>query len=160
MNIDIGTPVPEDAYKSDLALLDRYQNYSSELIRLSLLGIGALAFFLGQVSARASYPSLKDGISALALGSAAVLFTLATACALSHRYHSSDGFASHIKAIRLSTIDPDAAQREAKLRNRTYKKSGRWLGAAVVLFGAGGFLFSFVIARQVYLWVTSAALTC
>ena len=142
MEIDIGTPVSEDTYKADLALLDRYQSYSSELIRLSLLGIGALAFFLGQFSATSGLVALKDGLSAVALGAAAILFTFSTACALSHRYHSSDGFASHIKAIRLVSCDsPDyqQAQCEAKLRTRTYKVSGYWLGLLQAYSARGAF---------------------
>ncbi len=159
MKIDVGTPVLEDAYKADLEILDRYQSYSSELIRLSLLGIGALAFFLTQVALAHEPPSdLKDELAALAFGISALLFTLSTACALSHRYHSTDGFASHIKAIRFATGKPPRATEaamEACLRNRTYTVSGRWLAAAVGFFGAGGFFFFFAVARFVYLWALS-----
>jgi hypothetical protein len=158
MKIDTGTPVPENLYKADLEILDRYQGYSSELIRLSLLGIGALAFFLAQVALGEHTPaSLKDWLAGLALGISALLFALSTACALSHRYHSTDGFTSHIKAIRSANAqppEPSEALKHANLRNRIYKVSGWWLGAAVSLFGAGGFFFVFAVARLVYLWVS------
>jgi len=38
--------IDEDEYKADAMLLDKYQAYSAELLRISLLGIALLGFFI------------------------------------------------------------------------------------------------------------------
>ena len=38
--------VDENRYKPDLELMDRYTAFSAELVRLSLLGIAGLGFYL------------------------------------------------------------------------------------------------------------------
>jgi hypothetical protein len=41
-----GLELKEDIYKIDLAVLDRYQSFSSELLRLSLLGLAGYGFLI------------------------------------------------------------------------------------------------------------------
>lgn len=154
MDPEIGTPINEQRYRPDLELLDRYQGYSSEVARLSLLGMAALGFFAVQLPSEQ-----RDPIAGVCLGVAALLFALATACALSHRYHSTDGFYYHLKAARFAEQEPpktDQALKAAEKRNSIYGHSGKWLGAAVSLFGAGGFFVLAAIARFVFLWARLA----
>lgn len=149
-------PVPEERYRADLELLSQYQGYSTEIVRLSLLGIAGLAFFLLNLAPeKTDAADLRDGFAGAALGVSSLLFILATGCALSHRYHSSDGLHYHIKSIRFSESgDSTAADKAAGTRNQIYRKSSVWLGAAVSLFGAGGFFFVLGFGRLIYLWVT------
>ncbi len=161
MKTDLGTtPVPEDQYRADVELLTQYQSYSAEIIRLSLLGIAGLAFFLVNLAASKDAPvQMRDAWAGLCLGISSLLFIMATACALSHRYHSADGLHYHIKAIRLARVPDNGAEVKSAsdTRNQIYSTAGRWLAASVSLFGAGGFFFVFGFARLVYLWVVSNA---
>lgn len=156
MKADVGTRVPKDTYEADLEVLKSYQAYSAEIIRLSLLGIAGLAFFLVQLVPNTSISDgVADQLTGILLGFSAALFLLATGCALSHRYHSSDGFACHIKAIRLASLGESALERavkEGRHRNRIYKLSNRWLVAAASLFGAGGLFFVLGYGRLLWLW--------
>lgn len=154
---DLGNvPVPEVRYRADLELLAQYQGYSTEVARLSLLGIAALAFFLTDVVAsEEAGEQFRDKLAGLLLGVSSGLFILATACALSHRYHSADGLRFHIKSIRLTDSgEAKAATETAAARNAIYRTAWRWLGAAVSLFGAGGFFFVAGFGRLIYLWAT------
>lgn len=152
-------PIPEDQYRADLELLDRYQKYSSEIIRLSLLGIAGLAFFVVQIVSGEHVPQqFKDWIAGILIGLSSALFVCAAAAALSHRYHSTDGLFYHFKSLRLANSDPpqtDKAAETAKIRNGIYRKAGHWLTAAVCLFGASGFFFVFGFGRLIYVWAFS-----
>ena len=107
-----GVKIDAEQIKSDFEVLDRYQNFSSEMLRLSLLGIGALAFLLKEVFATSkpdevnryinlilTTPNIKSLVSI-----SIVLFAIAAACALCHRYYSSDSMAYHIRYLRLKEL--------------------------------------------------------
>src|SRR5437899_13092822 len=77
--------IKEAQIKYDFELLDRYQKYSSEILRLSLIGIGAYAFLLKEGNGDffrliANNPTSKY----FSVGSIAS-FALAVACTLIHR---------------------------------------------------------------------------
>lgn len=154
---DLGkVKISEDQYRADLELLDRYQKYSSEIIRLSLLGIAGLAFFIVQIVSGEHVPEQsKDWVAGMLIGTSSVLFMFATAAALSHRYHSTDGLYFHFKSLRLTNSDPpqtEKATEVAEVRNSIYRKAGIWLTSAVGLFGAGGFFFVLGFGRLIYVW--------
>ena len=81
--------ISEDYFKLELELLDRYLKFSSELLRLSLLGIAVVGFILTKFkdvtsnSPDSSKVLIITGISSFALSS---IF------ALTHRYLSTDAF--------------------------------------------------------------------
>lgn len=122
----------DDGYKPDLELLDRYVGFSSEIVRVSLLGLAAIGFYLKEFAAPGA-PPLSSGIAAawflMLIGAAGFLLAMAVACGLLHRYYATNGLASHIKYMRLSqgNAEPQDAEFAAKLRNRRYKLSGAWL---------------------------------
>jgi hypothetical protein len=148
--IDIGrkflnlVPVEENSYKSDIQLLDRYQAYSAELLRLSLAGLGVVGFLVTNklVTERPVKICLMIGI---------ILFGVSSGAALGHRYFSSDGIHHLLKAIRLSSrIDPDESQieHEGDLMKAKYKRSWTYLRIACVSLALGALAVSmgFVIA--------------
>ena len=96
---DIEAP---SAFKDDLALLDRYQAFSAELVRISLLslsGLGAIIFrifFDEKPAAQFQTSFVKFGIM-----SSAAAFGIAAAAALLHRYFSSDSMTCHLRVLRL-----------------------------------------------------------
>ena len=86
-------PVEEESYKADLEVTDRYQNFSTELLRVSLLGIGVFGFLLKEVI-------LNEKVSANYL----------------HPFLSSRGwFVAGLAALGLVAADNDATLREMPL---------------------------------------------
>jgi hypothetical protein len=107
LTINLGRVEISDAQiKYDFELLDRYQNFSSEILRLSLIGIGAYAFLLKE--ANSIFLSIA-GASVIKWFSvfSIFLFALAAACSLAHRYYSSDFMAYHIRYLRIKKILKD-----------------------------------------------------
>ena len=90
----------EEYYKADIILLEKYQSYSAELLRISLLGIALLGFFFDKVSDSEAFDPGAKFSMALTLGVAAMLFAIAAAAALAHRFYSTDGIFYHIRAGR------------------------------------------------------------
>ena len=144
--------IKEAQIKYDFELLDRYQKYSSEILRLSLIGIGAYAFLLkegnGDFFRRiANNPTSKY----FSVGSIAS-FALAVACTLIHRYYSSDFMAYHIRFLRIKEIltnppewltqaDKDnatmVAEKEKSNRNAIAQLCEVMIGASAIFLGMG-----------------------
>src|SRR6267143_2507500 len=50
LNINLGNvKIEEDRIKPDFQILEKYQNFSSEILRLSLIGIGVYAFLFKEI---------------------------------------------------------------------------------------------------------------
>src|SRR5262245_7645333 len=146
-----------EAFDQDLAINDRQQAFSAELLRLALLGIGGV----GYVTSRA-LPGSTAGEAALRIGFgakwlvllAAVSFGLSSASALGLRYFSSDLIASQLRIVRLrirgSADDVRKAKREEARRNRRLKWMRPLLlfSSAALALGSGVFIaFLFVVLR-------------
>src|SRR6185369_10431945 len=119
-------PLEEKNYKGDLELLDRYVAFSSELVRMSLLGLAAIGFYLKEFVASGNAP-FADPVTwfNLLLGFAGFLLAIAVACGLLHRYYATDGLSYHLNALRLSSQPSraDKAETEASKGTEQYKLS-------------------------------------
>src|SRR5215470_817802 len=117
-----------DAFEQDVAVNDRHQLFSAELLRLSLLGVGGIGYIAAN--------TLSDhGLRGTGLGMpttakwlvliAAVTFGLSAASALSLRYISSDLLAYQLRIVRLRLRavqgDLSVAETEEVRRNRRLK---------------------------------------
>ena len=91
MNLEIDEP----KYKPDIELLDRYQRFSSEILKLSLLGIAIFGSLV-----KIDIFNLKEASIFIAL--AIVCFGFSSGSALAHRFYSTKGFFYHIRFIRKS----------------------------------------------------------
>lgn len=124
--------LPEDRYKADLALLDRYQMFSAEILRLSLAGLAAVGFFLNigekAAGARVIAALLCNGVPKVLLIASIVLFALSSACALGHRGVSSDSLYYDLKIAR-GSIEAE----NFKQRQKLWDLSEWSLGAAPIL---------------------------
>jgi hypothetical protein len=127
-------PVEERLFKADLELLDRYVGFSSEIVRISLLGLAAVGFYLKEFVAPSKEPTLKPGQMPieiawfnLLLGSGALLFAIAVGWGLLHRFYATDGVASHIHALRLAEAGDPKAERRFRMVTRRYRIAGSWL---------------------------------
>lgn len=116
----------ESTYKADLEVTDRYQNFSAELLRAALLGIGVFGFLLKEVilneKGQANY--LHPFISARSWfvgGLAGLAFS--AAFALAHRYVSSDCIAYQIRYLRLKSARDEALKNGAAGRDTASKRN-------------------------------------
>ncbi len=146
-----------EAFDQDVAINDRQQTFSAELLRLALLGIGGV----GYVASKA-LPGNATGEAALHIGMepkwlvllAAASFGLSSASALGLRYFSSDLIACQLRIVRLRMRGGDhdvrQAEREEARRNRRLKlmRPLLLLSSATLTLGAGVFVaFLFVVLR-------------
>jgi hypothetical protein len=139
--LDLGQePLSENQYRADLELLDRYTGFSSELVRLASLGLGGLALFLKASLDKKPALDLQTGWFNLLLGGAALLFGMAVACGLLHRYYAADGFACHIRALRLAQGGGTGFESEALARTNRYKLATSWLISSECAVAAGAFV--------------------
>jgi hypothetical protein len=135
----------ENRYKPDLELMDRYTAFSAELVRISLLGIAGLGFYLKEFVAPEKKPQMAQAGALLVqwfgvlLGIAGLLLSVAAACGLLHRFYAADGFFHHLKALRREKRGdaPAKVGHEAQLRNRQYSISGGWLVSSECAVVAG-----------------------
>lgn len=99
-------PIEENNYKVDFIILEKYQNFSSEILRLSLLGLTIYGFLITNVIFKVSdsnknifIDSFSANKSTLFVG--AVFLILAALFSLGHRYFSTDCMTHFIRKFRL-----------------------------------------------------------
>ena len=152
--------VDELLYKPDLAVSEKYQAFSSELLRISLIGIAAIGFFYEKLNTQLLFEkqllfsiTVKEMLH-LSLS----LLAISSAFALSHRYFSSDCIAYMISTLRYTNAANNESsdterknhflnnsKKERKKRNRLLKLCKFLLaisGIAMAL-GAIGLVISF-----------------
>jgi hypothetical protein len=146
--------LPSGTFEHDLGLLDRYQAFSAEILRLAMLGVTAIgAIFLSVYGADVPRTKLlhllvdADNQILLALGG----FGISAVAALAHRYFSTDSLAYHLKLLRLAERGGavDQVYEEKKGRRNQFGAS-RWvLGAAAIAFACGVIGFSWMCGKIV-----------
>ncbi len=160
-----GQSVEENCYKADLAILDRYQAFSSEIVRLALLGIAGYGFLLSNVVLKGisgSPAAFSDRFfNHPKLLAAGLAFLALSACAaLAHRYFSTDCMSHFIRRLRLvqnraspaladgATLEIDILEEESSLK-RDILRCQRLLMTATVSLGIGmsatGLAFAFTL---------------
>ena len=149
-------PLDEEEYKPDLEVTDRYQKFSAELLRISLLAISIFGFLLKEaifnkdLSARYSNTFISAKYWFV---SGLVALVFAAAFALVHRFVSSDCIAYQIRYLRLKRVRDEALkntgerdagiswnsemQDEKKDLKIRLKRGGRTLFAAAVALALG-----------------------
>jgi uncharacterized membrane protein len=107
--------ITDNHYKPDFEIADRYINFSSELLRLSILAITAIAtliFFTIKSSSEYDFnPTVTNYLISTLL-----LFAVTAAAALFHRFYASDFLSYHISYLR--TSDEDEREKGRKCLNR------------------------------------------
>lgn len=158
-------PVSKETYEIDLAVLDRYQSFSAELLRLALLGLAGYGFLIVNVVLKA--PGASGSLTSIAaysiryaLAVGAVSLAASAMCALGHRYFSTDALTHHVRRLRLrkrAAELPDASSARKDLEEITRRESEslegdlnrcRWLlvwSSVFLLVGALGVASSFAL---------------
>ncbi|HCN28537.1 MAG TPA: hypothetical protein DIT64_07160 [Verrucomicrobiales bacterium] len=126
--------IPEDHLAVDFAVLEHYQKVSSELLRISLLGIPVVGYM-------ATEDKIPEGIfahSGILISTIASLccFALSASLALLHRYVSSDGMSDHIQLLRLEALGKmegtDKIEKRRQKRNTAFKISSLALAFSAI----------------------------
>lgn len=116
--------LPEQTIEHDFAVQERYQAFSAELLRISLLGLGTI----GVGASNVLFPegsTTFDLTDPVRLGVVASLagFALSAGAALVHRYASVDSLSWHIQSLRRDVRDADGDAENAKMeRGLRYKQ--------------------------------------
>lgn len=138
-------PIQENDFQPDFTIADKYIQFSAEILRLSLLGITAIATFLSFY--------LKDGgikcftvnnTEKVFLFITLLLFTLSAGLALAHRFFATDSLAYLMAYLRKG----DRKEKEGLKRN--LKASEKVLIYAEYTFGLGVFTFVCILFTLIY----------
>ncbi len=78
-------------YKAEETLHEKYQGYSTEVLRLSLTGVALLGFFFDKVGTVYDLTAQSRWWILFFMGVSAALFAVAAAASLAHRYYSTEG---------------------------------------------------------------------
>ncbi len=103
--------IKENQVKSDFQIIDKYQSFSAEILRLALIGIGAYAYLLKDSNSIFRTDSITPAIKVLSIISI-VSFALAVVSTLIHRYYSSDFMAYHIRYLRLKEYEENPLEEQ------------------------------------------------
>jgi len=155
--------IPEARYKADLELHDRFLQFSSDLLKLSLGGIGVTGFLITLVAGKDS--RIGDAVLSsrferpLLFGIG--MFGLSAAAAMVHRFLAADGMYHHLRAIKLliavserrcTTAYEPEFKSEAAVDERARSAKFKWseialmLSAAALVLGASSTGWAFVSA--------------
>lgn len=138
-------PIPEGTFEHDVSLLEKYQEFSAELLRLALLGLTAIGLVVSQAVFAQPDESAntlsKLGLVKTWIVAALLLFALAVLGALWHRYVSSDSLSWHLQAMRRYARgrpkDIERADGKAKMRLNRFRQSQWALSVTAIALGLG-----------------------
>jgi len=156
----------ESEYKADFDIASKFQSFSSEILKLSLLGIGLFGFIL-------SHCGNENGVRAQLLSqtltyeryvqATLVLFGLASACALLHGFLSTKCLGYQIHILRLlkrqdSTEWTDDEKKSSRHEVVKLQRSQRRilaagihsLGLACLFLGVGGLAISIAFVQAIH----------
>lgn len=126
----------ENLYKSDFQILDKYQSFSKELTRLSLICLGTLGFLIQYMLFSDSKVDEKAILAVKAIFEKncclfyASVFSLivSASCSIFHLYFSTDSLTHFISMLRKKQKGDDLKfNLERKLMNDDFELSGRLL---------------------------------
>jgi len=157
--------IKAEAFDQDVAVNDRHQSFSAELLRLALLGVGAVGYVAGMILSGAGSTGSRVTIGTPAkwlVLMASASFGLSAASALSLRYLSSDLLAFQLRIVRLrmrgGPDDPTVADSEEVRRNRRLKATRPLLVASSGCLALGACLFIVFLFRVINIYLSKQKL--
>jgi hypothetical protein len=145
------------AYKDDLELLDRYQAFSSEILRIALLGLSGLGVLVTSLLIVAK-KGATDVVREVPNGAkhwvmvSALTFGIAAAAALLHRYCSTNSMACHLRILRLELegSKPSALRKEKTKRRIMLSGSTFFIAVAPLGLACAGMAFAKALSILIY----------
>jgi hypothetical protein len=98
----------EGKYRAELELVDRYQSFVAELLRLSLAGIAVFGF-LYKITFEAG---ATIGVAKVPAALGILAFGISAASALVFRFFAAEGARFYIEALRFNPPNADSAQKK------------------------------------------------
>ena len=156
-NPSLGNIEAPASFKDDLGVLDRYQAFSSEVLRISLLALSGLGALIFKIFFDKDFPTsgFQSPFVRIGIMTASVAFGVAAAAALLHRYCSSDSMSCQLQLLRLekvrerlTPVNDELTQkivRERRNRNRMLTISAWSTLVCTVSTAIGGLAFVVVI---------------
>src|SRR2546423_1198667 len=145
-----------ESVERDLEILDRYQAFSAEVLRVALLGIAAIGFLITNASAKedqakATIVSLRNPGTKIFLCLALVALGCSVAFSLLHRFISTESIAYHtgmLRVVKKATADEDRIIKERLGRDKNFKRSTAtiYIAAGALMFGAIALAVGFILA--------------
>jgi len=119
----------EETYQSELALLDRYHTFSAELLRIALLGLAAFGFILKEIFAKIDWSKASCWLCSSRASAVVVVgaFGISAACALWHRFQSTEGARFFFYALRLNTSLRETAAAASQASGVLVRERDQWL---------------------------------
>ena len=110
-----GNELSESSYKIDVIVLEKYQAFSTEILRLSLLGIAGYGFLVANIVLKVNGGDLhllvSGYLSPLFLILGVFSLALSSLSALAHRFYSSDCLTHFVRLLRLSASEVDCREK-------------------------------------------------
>lgn len=138
--------VPDRTIEHDLTLLERFQEFSAELLRVALIAISAIGFVVSRIAfpeKDAKLLGISPAIKYLIVASL-VLLAISAAAALIHRYYAVDCMSWHLQAmrryVRNSETEVKKANTESDRRHKEFKVANRAIACSAFALGAGAVL--------------------
>ena len=143
--------IEESQYKVDFEILKGYLEFSSELLRLSLLamgGFGALVLIKLKGETKQSFPAFLQHPELFLISMA--LFAACAAATLFHRYFASDSMSWYIAWLRAEAAEKK--EKAEKERKGFYKmlKCSEWSLILSEIFFGSAVLFFIVAVFQLF----------
>lgn len=143
--------IPVEGLKHDWTLLDRYQAFSAELLRMSLAGIAAVGFLVTALAGKESLLKIPElpMTSQWGMAVSLVAFGLSAGTALAHRFLSADSMACHISLLRMRLRGRAKTEvaREKAARDWRLKSSGALLLISGSFLSVGAFALVVAFVR-------------
>lgn len=137
----------EDKYKAEVELVDRYQSYVAELLRLSLLGIAVFGFLYKEMLAEIDQATLGPltitffWFAKILAALSVIAFGIAAGSALIFRFAATEGARYYIEGLRFREAnDPERAKGSLKVRKDRIVIARLTKPLAVFLLGLGSAL--------------------
>ena len=133
----------EDQYRAELELVDRYQSFVAELLRLSLAGIAVFGFLYEYLVSSES-PTTTNVLAAFGV----LMFGISAANALIFRFFATEGARFYIEALRFTPANAGSEQKERArtsldIRDAKVRICRTSKGIAAVTLALGGVLEAF-----------------
>jgi hypothetical protein len=128
-------PIQEDLYRPDLQLLEKYQSFAEELLRLALLLLAGYGFLLKEVALHERegatfFRRMAESKWLLVVGLIAI--GVSAAGSLAHRYFSTDGVEHEIRYLRLTAQaqEVELTKMQEERRREAYGRMISWFRTA------------------------------
>ena len=131
--------LPEGTFDRDLNLSDKYRDFSAELLRLSLFGIGGIGFLIKDLSN--AQVILSEPVPRICLVVSLGCLGISAAGALMNRRFSTSSLAMHLVYLRLrkrsAERDNEMAESSLKIISRSARFASMSLKISVIGLGLG-----------------------